>query len=231
MVNELNTRLYSSLTGDIIKKISSGKLLPGDKLPSENMLMESYGLSKTTVSRCLQTLSNEGYIVNIPRVGNYVKKSKSTQYKLVFDGESNVSLLADSMRGGDFSCTHDPASGLYKVAYNKIYYSEKKVICFCDYLLTLDTDDGIDPSIIEMPINNLLKKYHNLHSIKKTVIIKAIVCPPDLADIMGIPDTSIIMSLERNYYSLDGATIAFCKSFFRDQSFDFHLYSKKSFIR
>lgn len=52
---------------DIKEQIISGKLLPGDRLPSERSLMELYGRSRTTVREALQLLDRAGFIRILPR--------------------------------------------------------------------------------------------------------------------------------------------------------------------
>ena len=53
---------YSQLMEDLKKQIFSGKLQAGDKLPSENELSASYGISRQTVRKALAILQNEGYV-------------------------------------------------------------------------------------------------------------------------------------------------------------------------
>lgn len=43
--------------------IQSGKIAPGERLPSENQLAAEYGLSRHTVRKALNMLAGEGYIV------------------------------------------------------------------------------------------------------------------------------------------------------------------------
>lgn len=53
---------YSKLVEDLKNKIFSGELKAKDKLPSENELSASYGISRQTVRKALQILTQEGYI-------------------------------------------------------------------------------------------------------------------------------------------------------------------------
>ncbi len=52
----------SKLMEDLKKQIMSGKLKPGDKLPSENTLSRDYSISRQTVRKALEILHNEGFI-------------------------------------------------------------------------------------------------------------------------------------------------------------------------
>jgi GntR family transcriptional regulator of arabinose operon len=53
---------YYDLMEDLRKQIVSGKIKPGEKLPSENELSGTYQVSRQTVRKALQILQNEGYL-------------------------------------------------------------------------------------------------------------------------------------------------------------------------
>lgn len=53
---------YVDICEDLRDRILAVKIKPGDKLPSENMLSEQYGVSRQTVRKALEILQNEGYI-------------------------------------------------------------------------------------------------------------------------------------------------------------------------
>ncbi len=59
--------LYSLIVEDIVQKIASGALKPGEKLASERMLCDQYGVSQITVRRALRELALDGYLY--PRHG------------------------------------------------------------------------------------------------------------------------------------------------------------------
>lgn len=52
--------------------ISSKKLKPGDKLPSEQKLEEKLGISRSAVRRALKILSAYGFVKTMPQSGTYV---------------------------------------------------------------------------------------------------------------------------------------------------------------
>ena len=62
--------LMDALKTDIIE----GKILPGDKILSENMLSEKFGVSRQTVRRAISILVNEGYLVSEHGRGTFARK-------------------------------------------------------------------------------------------------------------------------------------------------------------
>ncbi len=59
---------------DIKKSINNGKYQAGDKIPSENMLSEEYGVSRQTVRKALSELISEGYLYAVHGSGTFVAK-------------------------------------------------------------------------------------------------------------------------------------------------------------
>lgn len=53
---------YYQIMDDLKEQIFSGKLRPGDKLPSENQLSERYQVSRQTVRKAIEMLTNAGYV-------------------------------------------------------------------------------------------------------------------------------------------------------------------------
>ncbi|MGL5829905.1 MAG: GntR family transcriptional regulator, partial [Angustibacter sp.] len=50
----------------------AGKLVPGDPIPSERLLAESWSVSRMTASKALGSLRSEGLIVSIQGKGTFV---------------------------------------------------------------------------------------------------------------------------------------------------------------
>jgi GntR family transcriptional regulator len=63
---------YFSISHDIIQLIRSGKLSPGQRIPSENEIIEKYGVSNTTARKALQELNAGGWVVKIKGKGTFV---------------------------------------------------------------------------------------------------------------------------------------------------------------
>ena len=61
--------LYRCIRGDIL----SGRLLPGEKLPSKRALADNLEISKITVETAYNQLLSEGYIRSLEKVGYFVE--------------------------------------------------------------------------------------------------------------------------------------------------------------
>jgi GntR family histidine utilization transcriptional repressor len=73
---------YQQLKEQIIAEISSGKLRPRDRVPSENELVGSAGVSRMTANRALRELNDEGYVERIAGVGTFVADLRAVSHVL-----------------------------------------------------------------------------------------------------------------------------------------------------
>jgi GntR family transcriptional regulator len=63
---------YLVISKDIIGKIESGELQPGDRIPSENDLIKMYSVSNTTARKSLLEMEMKGWANRIKGKGTYV---------------------------------------------------------------------------------------------------------------------------------------------------------------
>ena len=62
---------------EILRHILSGDYVPGDVLPSETALCETFGVSRNTVRQAFENLTHEGVVYRIRGKGTYVAKLTS----------------------------------------------------------------------------------------------------------------------------------------------------------
>ena len=70
-----NDRLSDKVALEIIQKIQSRELAPGDKLPPENQLADILGVSRGILREALTVLQARGYIRRKPKDGTYVSET------------------------------------------------------------------------------------------------------------------------------------------------------------
>jgi GntR family transcriptional regulator len=64
---------YMQLAGILRKQIESGKIAPGDPLPSETTLVQEYGIARGTIRRAIEVLRDHGLVVTVQGRGTYVR--------------------------------------------------------------------------------------------------------------------------------------------------------------
>jgi len=92
--------LYLQVKNYIEDQIRSGSWKPDNRIPSENNLVESLGVSRMTVNRALRELTAAGHLIRLQGVGTFVAKQKP-QAELM-----EIKSIADEIkeRGGIHSC-------------------------------------------------------------------------------------------------------------------------------
>ncbi|MCI5650484.1 MAG: GntR family transcriptional regulator [Fusicatenibacter sp.] len=63
--------MYEQIENDIIQKIQTGVYQEGDRIPSEQELIDTWKVSRTTATKALTELSLEGYIYRIQGKGSF----------------------------------------------------------------------------------------------------------------------------------------------------------------
>lgn len=92
--------LYQQVREYISSKIGTKEWKPGDRVPSEQELVNLFGISRMTVNRALRELAEQGVVVRIAGVGTFVAEEKSQSTLL------QIANLADDvrLRGHDYRC-------------------------------------------------------------------------------------------------------------------------------
>ena len=69
-----NKPIYIQIKEYYMNLIDCGVLKEGDEMPSVREIAIMYGINPNTVQRALSLLVEEGYLLNIPKKGFFVKK-------------------------------------------------------------------------------------------------------------------------------------------------------------
>ncbi|AMP01313.1 bacterial regulatory s, gntR family protein [Collimonas arenae] len=97
MFNKLNanrTSLSDTVAQELLKKIETGEFGPGAKLPTEPVLSEQFGVSRTVVREAISRLKNEGAVE--PRQGSGVYVSEQGHLRplrIQFDQASSADAV------------------------------------------------------------------------------------------------------------------------------------------
>lgn len=68
--------LYQAVKESVLEGILQGALAPGHRVPSEQELVDRFGVSRMTANRALRELMAEGYLVRVQGAGTFVAEPK-----------------------------------------------------------------------------------------------------------------------------------------------------------
>lgn len=72
----LSDLLYTSISNEIETKIKTGIYSENEKLPSERILAENYGVSRTVIREALKVLNEKGLVKILTGRGNFISMPK-----------------------------------------------------------------------------------------------------------------------------------------------------------
>jgi DNA-binding GntR family transcriptional regulator len=84
---------YTVLAGELAKQIKSGKYKPGDFLPTEVRLCETYGVSRFTARQAIQELKKRALVISRHGVGCEVISQKPSDGEFGFSFDSVADFL------------------------------------------------------------------------------------------------------------------------------------------
>src|SRR5271156_5881866 len=84
--------LYLKVKRHILENIGSGKWATSERVPSENEIVKSFGVSRMTANRALKELRDEGVLVRIAGVGSFVADRHARAHPL------EIRSIADQIR-------------------------------------------------------------------------------------------------------------------------------------
>jgi GntR family transcriptional regulator len=201
---------------------------PGDRLPTEVELVESYGISRITVRRVLDMLVKEGLIYRQAGRGTFVAHATLEQ------GLSHiVSFTEDMQRRGFTASTQVLFSGLIPapdhiadrlqirigeelVQIKRLRLADGEPMCienahfihkYCPGLLEYDFSVQ---SLREVKIRQF-----GIRWIRARQTIRAISAVPEMADLLSIPKGSPLLLFERVSYSQDNIPMEFLEAYYR----------------
>ena len=91
--------LYIQIQDIIIKKIEGGKYLPGQAIPSERKMAETYNVNRMTVKRAVTKLVELGYLYRKPGAGTYVTKRDNKKIDLSYANKDSNSGMTATIKG------------------------------------------------------------------------------------------------------------------------------------
>src|SRR5262252_7741054 len=90
-----------SLTGELVARltddITSGKIPPGSRLPTEQELIAATGVSRTVVREAVAALRAEGLVVTRQGVGAFVPENARRPFRVDFNHLSSIREVIEVM--------------------------------------------------------------------------------------------------------------------------------------
>lgn len=121
--------LYIQVKEAILKRIVSGELCPGDRLPTEDEMIRSHRVSRITVRRALELLQHDGLVERFARKGTFVTSRPPGPGWTASSIDDVLQLGAETLPEGlEWKAVHDPIVALHlRVPTNEKIYRLRAV--------------------------------------------------------------------------------------------------------
>jgi GntR family transcriptional regulator len=229
--------LYYQLESVLREKILSGEFAEGEQLPTDNELIEQYGVSRITVRQALASLASEGLIERIQGRGTFVSRRKTIKGTIRLTGfledlmamgiETKVKVLEFSQ----VKATVNVARQLQASVGDSIYQIKRvryvKSTPYSYIVSYVPQEIGKRLSREELAAGSLLKLLEDKLKIalgEAFQVINASLADAHVARILQTRVGAPLLEIERTVYSVGGEPVEYVRTLYRS---DLYCYTVK----
>ena len=221
--------LYQQLQRALRDAITENRLTADEALPPERDMAEEFGVSRITVRKALDALVGEGLLIRRQGAGTFVaarveksfSKLSSFTEDMISRGRRPESVWLSRSSGAvtpEESLTLGLSPGALVYRFNRIRYADGSPMAleystvpgFC-----LPSEDAVGESLYEA-----LDKY-DARPTRALQRLRAVLFTAERARLLGVPDGSPGLLIERRGFLRDGRVVEFTQSYYRGDAYDF----------
>jgi GntR family transcriptional regulator len=220
--------LYFQIERDLVSLITTGVLAPGSRIPTEEELVQKYGVSRTTVRKAVQEVERLELIEIRRGKGTFVREAKLSQELSALTGfvEDMVAMglqpSAKLLGKETVPATEEVARqlrlpiGTAVMQIRRLRMGDEVAISLDETYLPLALGQKVVENDLEVyPIFSLLEGKYDTPLLEADYRIEAISADPFVAKALGIEERAPILLIERVSYTLDKSPVDYEKLFYR----------------
>ena len=230
---------YFIVKNDIINLIEDGTYKEDTLVPSERELMELYEVSRITIRRALDELSNAGYLYKVHGKGTFVKGDRHTQnlFSIVSCTEDIKSMGMTPSRLVVKKGVK-PASNRKRIKLNlntkdkvfnlgRVYYADKEPVNYTNTHLPYKYFKGIEMNdFSRSSLYNILEKEYGVKITTATRAVEAVSSNEEVSEYLDIPiGTPLILFSTVTYGVVNGreVPIEYFDCYYHTAQFKFYI--------
>jgi GntR family transcriptional regulator len=217
-------QLYEILRGKIARKAWK----PGDMIPPESELIETYQVSRSTVRQVLDMLVNEGLVYRERGRGSFIA------HPTVEQTMTRIVSFTEDMRQRGFEpgtqvlsarlvpASKDIAERLQVPIGEPLAYVERLRLADGEpmsieesHLVNRYCPDILQHDYARQPLREILEQDYNIRLVNAKQVIRAISTPTNLAEFLEVRPRSPLLFIERVSYSQHNLPIEFLCIYYR----------------
>ena len=202
--------MHSVVRTELLTQIRSGRLHPGDQVPTEPQLMATFGVSRTTVRRALRDLETMGLIDRQPGRGSFVSEPKvepkldrltgfvEDMEALGLHASALVELIESGPADAEVSQQLQVAPGETVVHIERVRLANGTPISFDDSYFPADLGSSIAAENLEdEPFYSILEGKYGIALAGADYVLSATTADERVARLLAIAVGAPVLRLER----------------------------------
>src|ERR1700744_1504317 len=220
--------LYSRVETVLAREIADGALTVGDQLPTEDILIARFEVSRITVRRAIQNLVGRGLVEIRRGKGTFVATPKITQELTELSGfvedmhalgrKPTARVISKKIVTADTTVASHLAltKGERVVRIHRVRLADGVPISFDETYLPLAIGRKIITNNLKVePIFSLLERKYDVPLVEAEYRLEAVAAEPEVAAALGVKPGSPIFRIERTSYSTGNRPVDYEKLYYR----------------
>ena len=233
---------YHQLKETVKALIASGKLKPGDMLPSEFALSEELGISRLVVHRAFRELVTEGLLIRKRAKGTFVSPPSKRGYDVVGPLLSMTELSRNGMAPQNTILTQEVITAEGVVRSELGLAQGARVVHLYNLRLVNGLPLAVEdmyfpadrfPALADMKLDNTsvyaaLEQRYNAHPQEACDVVSAGSATRDEARFLGINKGAPVMRVQRTSTDRQGLPVEFSRVAFHAERYQFTARVKRA---
>lgn len=219
--------LYYQLETVLREKIRSGELAEGAKLPTENELIEQYGVSRVTVRQALAALVRDGLLERVAGRGTFVTRPRSVKGTIRLTGfmEDAMAMAADTkakvldVRSVKASWRQaqqlqlNPGDVAWCV--KRVRYVEEMPYAYVESYLPGNIGQQLVQEDLSTPLLRLLEEKCQISLGETTAVISAALADAYIGSLLSTKVGAALLLIETTFYDVNRRPVQFVRGLYR----------------
>ncbi len=224
---------YQLIENEIKEKIKKSELKHGMKIPSENELKETYGVSRMTVRQALNNLVNDGFLYRHKGKGtfvNHTKMEKRIQGLLSFTEEMQLMNRKVTNKVASFTlmqASEEVAAKLFLNKNEEVYRIERIrsadgiPVLYETLFLPRRIFKDLTEQIIRESLYTYIEKELKMSINFSIQSIEAVNADETVSKYLGIPLNNAVLHITLNTFLDNGHPFEYVTSYYRADQYRF----------
>lgn len=225
--------IYKEVKADLLEKINQGQYKSGDRLPSERVLSEQYGVSRMTLRQALNELEGEGFLTKAQGRGTFVASPDLYQENL----KSFTQTLIDRhMTPSTRILEVSKVSHLVKISQrlgihiDEPYYKIKRLrsgdgvpIAVETVYIPIKYAEGLDEHDLTKSVYGILEEAYGYEMVRSACEIEACLSNRLLTELMNSSRQIALLKVVGITYCQEEQPLFYEESYYRSELYKYHV--------